>query len=124
MTYPLTKKTSARLLALCLTFTASPLLALPMVGNTPNVLSFGVGNSPTNDGIARIGDMPVGYRYQYFTGGLGQDDWRYWNAPDGAFADLWLNETKEAGLTPVINYYELVHAGPHQGEDPPYQNMQ
>jgi hypothetical protein len=111
-------------LTLALAVPATPVLALPMAGNTPNVLSFGVGNSPALDGIARIGDMPVGYRYQYFTGGLGDGDWRHWNAPDGAFADLWLNESKEAGLMPVINYYELVHAAPHPGEDPPYRNLQ
>ncbi|MGR8935992.1 MAG: cellulose binding domain-containing protein [Gammaproteobacteria bacterium] len=115
--------TCAAILALSLTGAALPVSALPMAGNTPNVLSFGVGNSPVG-GIERIGDMPVGYRYQYFTGGLGADDWRHWNTPDGAFADLWLNESREAGLMPVLTYYELVHAAPYTGEDPPFNNLQ
>lgn len=113
----------AVVLALSLSGVAAPVLALPMAGNSPNVLSFGVGNNPLG-GIARIGDMPVGYRYQYFTGGLGVNDWRHWNTPDGAFADQWLNESREAGLMPVVTYYELVHAAPHAGEDPPFRNMQ
>jgi hypothetical protein len=116
-------KTLTVCLALALTAPAPTIQALPMAGHTPPVLSFGVGNSPVG-GVARIGDMPVGYRYQYFTGGLGNDDWRHWNTPDGAFADLWLNESREAGLMPVMTYYELVHAAPHTGEDPPFRNMQ
>lgn len=111
------------ILAFALTAPATAVLALPMAGNTPPVLSFGVGNNPAG-GIDRIGDMPLGYRYQYFTGGLGANDWRHWNVPDGAFADLWLNESREAGLMPVVTYYELVHAAPHVGEDPPFRNLQ
>lgn len=108
--------------ALSVALPAASALALPMAGNTARVLSFGLGNSGLGD-IGRIGDLPVAYRYQYFTGGLGNDDWRRWSVPDGAFADLWLNETREAGKMPVISYYELVHAAPYAGEDPPYNNM-
>lgn len=113
----------AALLALSLALPALPALALPMAGNTPPVLSFGVGNSPVG-GIERHADMPLGYRYQYFAGGLGANDWRHWNVPDGAFADLWLNESRDAGLVPVVTYYELVHAQPYVNEDPPYRNLQ
>jgi hypothetical protein len=109
--------------ALQLTLAASPGQALPMAGNTPPVLSFGVGNSPVGS-LDRIGDMPLGYRYQYFTGGLGADDWRFWSAPDGAFLDNWLNETRDAGLVPVVTYYEVVHAEPNPGDDPPLENLQ
>ncbi|QSA96502.1 cellulose binding domain-containing protein [Methylococcus sp. EFPC2] len=97
--------------------------ALPLAGNTPGVLSFGVGNNPIG-GISRLSGMPVGYRYQYFTGGLGGNDWRNWNSPDGAFADLWLKESRDAGLTPVVTYYNLVPATPYAYEDPPFRNLQ
>ena len=45
----------------------TPALALPMADHTPPTLSFGVGNIPVG-GTGRIGDMPVGYRYQIFRG--------------------------------------------------------
>ncbi len=105
-----------------MTLAISQAFALPMEGNTPNVLSFGFDN-PTG-AIDRLTDMPVGYRYRYLTGGLGADDWRHWNSPDGSFVDRWLNESREAGLVPVLSYYEIVHAEPNPGEEPPLQNLQ
>jgi hypothetical protein len=110
-------------IGLSMALTMSQAFALPMEGNTPNVLSFGFGNNPVG-AIDRLADMPVGYRYQYFTGGLGAGDWRNWSVPDGSFADQWLNESREAGLVPVITYYEIVHAEPNPGGDPPLQNLQ
>lgn len=123
MTNRFTRKTQAALLALSLSALASPAHALSMAGNTPPVFSFGVGNNAIG-GTSRLAGMPVGYRYQYFTGGLGANDWRSWNSPDGAFADLWLKESRDAGLTPVVTYYEIVHAAPYAYEDPPYRNLQ
>jgi hypothetical protein len=117
------RRTRSALLALSLSVSASPALALPMAGNTPAVLSFGVGNNPLG-GIGRLAGMPVGYRYQYFTGGLGANDWRSWNSPDGAFADLWLKESRDAGLVPVVTYYEIVPAAPYAYEEPPLRNLQ
>lgn len=119
----LSRKTRSALLALSLSASISSALALPMAGNTPAVLSFGVGNNALG-GISRLADMPVGYRYQYFTGGLGANDWRTWNAPDGAFADLWLKESRDAGLMPVVTYYNIVPAAPYAYEDPPFRNLQ
>jgi len=123
MTKKHSPKTRAALLALSLSMSASAALALPLAGNTPNILSFGVGNNPIG-GIDRLAGMPVGYRYQYFSGGLGANDWRHWNSPDGAFADLWLKESRDAGLVPVVTYYEIVHAAPYTYEDPPFRNLQ
>lgn len=113
-------KTAANI---AIALTLSKAYALPMQNNTPNMLSFGFGNSPVG-ASDRLADMPVGYRYQYFTGGLGTDDWRYWGNSDGSFADQWLNESREAGLVPVVTYYEIVHAEPNPGGDPPFKNLQ
>jgi hypothetical protein len=113
----------AVMLALSLAAVSSPVLALPMAGHTPPVFSFGVGNNALG-GIGRLAGLPVGYRYQYFTGGLGADDWRHWNSPDGAFADQWLRESRDAGLVPVVTYYEIVHAAPNRYQDPPFDNLQ
>ncbi|MDD2761019.1 MAG: cellulose binding domain-containing protein [Methylomonas sp.] len=113
----------AGLLACGLSLLAPTVSALPMAGNTPPVLAMGVGNSPVGE-AGRHADMPVGYRFQYFTGGLGADDWRNWLTPDGTFADKWLQESYQAGTTPVITYYEIVHAAPYRFEEPPTRNLQ
>ena len=117
------KTAHAGLLACGLLLLAPTVSALPMAGNTPPVLAMGVGNSPVAE-AGRHADMPVGYRFQYFTGGLGADDWRKWLSPDGSFADKWLQESYQAGLTPVITYYEIVHAAPYRFEEPPTRNLQ
>lgn len=106
-----------------LSILAPAVSALPMAGNTPPILAMGVGNSPVGE-AGRHADMPLGYRFQYFTGGLGADDWRKWLSPDGSFADKWLEESHQAGLTPVITYYEIVHAAPYRFEEPPSRNLQ
>lgn len=96
---------------------------LPLTGHVPAVLSFGVGNNALDD-ISRLGGMPVAYRYQYLTGGLDYpNDWRHWNSPDGAFVDLWLAESKAAGLMPVLTYYEIVPAQPNAYQEPPLANL-
>ena len=122
MTLPQPLPLMAAMVGLTLALPHGDARALSMQGNTPPVLSFGVGNSPVG-ALDRIGDLPLGYRYQYFTGGLGKDDWRSWSTPDGAFLDQWLNESHDAGLVPVVSYYEVVHAAPHPGEDPPLRNL-
>ena len=123
MKYIIPRSVKAGFLASGLSLLAPAVSALPMAGNTPPVLSMGVGNSPVGE-AARHADMPVGYRFQYFTGGLGAEDWRQWLSPDGTFADKWLQESHQAGLTPVITYYEIVHAAPYRFEEPPTRNLQ
>lgn len=110
-------------LGLSLALAISQALALPMNGNTPNVLSFGFDNNISGS-IDKSSDLPAGYRYHYLTGGLGVDDWRHWNSPDGAFVDQWLKDSNDAGLVPVLSYYEIVHAEPNPDVEPPLQNLQ
>jgi hypothetical protein len=59
------------------------------------------------------------WRYQYLTGGVGTDNgWRGWN-PDGTFVSKYVAESRAAGLTPVLTYYQLLpsgHAGGSEAE--------
>lgn len=59
---------------------------------------------------------PMGFVYQYLTGGAGQPgNWRGWNDPDGQFATDFIRDTRDAGMTPVFTYYQLLYTRPGTG---------
>jgi hypothetical protein len=81
----------------------------------------GIGASDQPNGAAPLAQKVPGidFRYQYLTGGLGDNGWSHWN-PNGQFVSLYVRESVKAGITPVFTYYQALSASPGRagaGED-------
>jgi hypothetical protein len=94
---------------------AAAAVALPSWA--PAHLELGLASQP--GGARHVRDEHATWRYQYLTGGVNTGSgWSTWN-PDGTFASLYVRESRRAGVTPVLTYYQLLPsrgAGDGQGE--------
>jgi hypothetical protein len=87
---------------------ATALLAAAAVAWPPAHLELGLASSP--GGAAHVRRLHAGWRYQYLTGGVDTGHgWSTWN-PDGTFASNYVRESRVAGRTPVLTYYQLLQS--------------
>jgi hypothetical protein len=78
-------------------------------GWPPAQLELGLASPP--GGAAHVRHLHAGWRYQYLTGGVDTGHgWSTWN-PDGEFASNYVRESRAAGRTPVLTYYQLLQSG-------------
>jgi hypothetical protein len=63
------------------------------------------------------------YRYTYMTGDPNGSNWSNWNSPRGEYARWFLRDSDKMGLIPVMTWYQLVHASPNAGQEPPIDNI-
>lgn len=84
----------------------------------PSHVAIGLGNFDL--AWMNASGVPWGYRYQYLSGGVNTGaGWSTWNDPPGEFALLYMNASDNAGLLPVLTYYQLRGSTPNpDGEDP------
>jgi hypothetical protein len=80
------------------------------------VLGIGVADQP--NGAAPLARKVPGidFRYQYLTGGLGENGWSHWNE-NGTFVTRYVKESVKAGITPVFTYYQALPASPVDGAE-------
>jgi hypothetical protein len=96
-------------------FAAAAAVALPSWA--PAHVALGLAGRP--GGAQHVRQEHATWRYQYLTGGVNTGSgWSTWN-PDGTFASRYVAESRRAGITPVLTYYQLLQshgAGDGQGE--------
>lgn len=80
------------------------------------VLGIGVSDQPGGAGPLTQRVPGIDFRYQYLTGGLGDNGWSHWN-PDGTFVSLYVRESVRAHITPVFTYYQALSASPSPGAE-------
>ncbi len=80
-------------------------------------LALGLSSQPGT--AAHVKASHATWRYQYLAGGVNTGSgWATWN-PDGTFVSRYVRESRRAGLTPVLTYYQLLPsrgAGEGRGE--------
>jgi hypothetical protein len=77
-------------------------------------LELGLSSQPGTAAEQRA-QAPFGFRYQYLAGGVNTGSgWSTWN-PNGSFVSLYLNESRNAHVTPVLTYYMLLQSRPAVG---------
>lgn len=95
------------------TLLAAAAAALP--GWPPAHLELGLASPP--GGAAHVRALHARYRYQYLAGGVDTGSgWATWN-PDGTFVRRYVGESRAAGRTPVLTYYQLLQSKPGRGGD-------
>jgi hypothetical protein len=63
------------------------------------------------------------FRSQYLAGGVNTGGgWATWN-PDGAFVTMYAQESHDAGIIPVFDYYMLLQSAPATGSDERAKNL-
>jgi hypothetical protein len=83
-------------------------LAAALPGWAPGHVELGLANGP--GGAAHVRGYHARWRYQYLTGGVDTGHgWSTWN-PDGAFTANYVRESRRAGVTPVLTYYQLLQS--------------
>jgi hypothetical protein len=88
-------------------------LALPASAEARR-LELGLSSQPGTAAKQR-GHAPFGFRYQYLAAGVNTGSgWSTWN-PDGSFVSLYVDESRKAGVTPVLTYYNLLQSRPAVG---------
>lgn len=88
----------------------------PLPPGWPRTLQLGSGDGPGGADELR-GRAAYGFRYQYLAGGVNTGDgWETWNE-GGKFVDYYVQESKDAGITPVFSYYMIRQSLP--GRDDP-----
>lgn len=94
---------------------AAAAIALP--GWAPAHVELGLASQP--GGAQHVRAEHATWRYQYLAGGVNTGSgWSTWN-PDGTFVSRYVRESRRAGVTPVLTYYQLLQshgAGDGQGE--------
>ncbi len=74
--------------------------------------SLGLGTSDGPGGAEQVQAEGFRFRYQYLAGGVNTGNgWRTW-APNGAFAENYVEESVEAGVIPVFSYYMVRQSEP------------
>jgi hypothetical protein len=93
-------------------------LAAALPGWAPSHVELGLANCCAN-GATHARAYHASWRYQYLTGGVNTGHgWATWN-PDGTYTSNYVRESRRAGVTPVLTYYQLLQshgAGDGQGE--------
>lgn len=88
---------------------AAPLPSRP--AGWPATLQLGLADAPGGARTARV-KYGVRMRYQYLAGGVNTGSgWATWN-PGGRFVSAYVAESRRAGITPVLTYYNLRHSLP------------
>jgi hypothetical protein len=89
-------------------------LAAALPAWAPSHVEVGLANGP--GGAAHVRAEDARWRYQYLTGGVNTSyNWKDWN-PDGEFTSNYVRESRRAGVTPVLTYYQLLQSkGPDNG---------
>src|SRR5262249_32066648 len=83
----------------------------PLPSGWPTTLQLGVTDG-SGDAARLATDAPYGFRYQYLSGGVNTGGgWATWNA-NGSFASNYIQESIQAGITPVFTYYMLYQSTP------------
>jgi hypothetical protein len=83
-------------------------LAAALPGWAPSHVELGLANGP--GGAAHVRAYHARWRYQYLTGGVNTSyNWKSWN-PDGQFVTNYVRESRRAGVTPVLTYYQLLQS--------------
>jgi hypothetical protein len=86
----------------------------------PRHLGLGLMSSPEQLGWMTGSGIPWDYRYQYLTGGVNTGSgWTNWNSPYGSFADMYMENSGNAGYIPMFTYYQIVPSAP----DPSSENV-
>ena len=98
------------------------LAPVPLPAGWPARFELGAVSQPgTAAGLARR--APLGFRYQYLTGGVdSRNGWTHWN-PGGSFATRYLDESRQAGMRTVFTYYQVLPSNPSQGGGEPERDL-
>jgi hypothetical protein len=96
---------------------ASAKKALPPLPQTwPKTLQIGLTDEP-GDAAALRTKAPLGFRYQYLSGGVNTGSgWATWD-PNGTFASSYAQESWSHGFIPVFSYYMLLQSKPAGGDE-------
>jgi hypothetical protein len=87
---------------------AAALLAAAAVAWPPAHLELGLASPP--GGAAHVRRLHTRWRYQYLAGGVDTGHgWATWDR-DGTFASRYVRESRVAGRTPVLTYYQLLQS--------------
>jgi hypothetical protein len=99
--------------------TATPVAGLPPVPpGVPPYFSYGLFNGDPNTIPAGV---PWDFRYQYLAGGANTGEgWATWNNPPGQYALNFINASRERGMIPSFQYYQILQSAPHYDE---YANL-
>jgi hypothetical protein len=93
-------------------------LAAALPGWAPAHLELGLANCCDN-GARHARRYHARWRYQYLTGGVNTGHgWATWN-DDGTYVSNYVRESRRAGVTPVLTYYQMLQsngAGDGKGE--------
>jgi hypothetical protein len=120
-------RSSATILTAFVAAFCAPLLARPAAaggvalpplpaGWPYTTLELGVANPPPNAVGASYG-LPLGFRYQYLTGGANTGKgWASWNGGGGAFVTDYIKQAVSDRLMPVFTYYQVYQSAPAAGD--------
>ncbi|HEX8101984.1 MAG TPA: hypothetical protein VF533_05205 [Solirubrobacteraceae bacterium] len=109
-------------LAACALLPGAAPAAVPLPGGWPDRFEIGLASQPGTAAAIRR-QAPLGFRYQYLTGGVdGANGWRHWN-PGGSFATRYLQESERAGLRSVFTYYQLLPSRAARGGSEPDRDL-
>ena len=104
----------AAAVALALVPAAAEAKLPPRPDGWPKRLQVGLADQPGGAADVRR-RAAYGFRYQYLAGDVrGQSGWQNWN-PDGTFVSRYVEESRQAGITPVLSWYTLQHSRPGMG---------
>jgi hypothetical protein len=98
--------------------TALPLaaIAVPIPAGWPHHLALGLTDQP-GGAQALESHAPLDMRYQYLAGGVNTGHgWSTWNE-NGTFASMYVSESINAHVIPVLTYYQLLQSYPAAGTD-------
>jgi hypothetical protein len=88
----------------------------PLPKGWPTTLQLGMADPP-GDAAALHKEVPLGFRYQYLSGGANTGSgWTTWN-PNGSFVTMYDQESWAAGMIPVFSYYMLLQSKPGGGSE-------
>ncbi|MFL5828919.1 MAG: hypothetical protein ACJ76X_03290 [Solirubrobacteraceae bacterium] len=97
-----------------------PLAAVPV--GWPHHVAVGL-SDPPGDATALTRHAHLDLRYQYLAGGVNTSSgWSTWN-PHGTFVSNYVGESIEAGVTPVLTYYQLLQSRPSAGSDELHRDL-
>jgi hypothetical protein len=101
----------------------STLPALP--ARWPRTLQVGLTDGPGGAAALRR-SAPFGFRYQYLSGGANTGSgWATWDV-GGSFVTSYVSESRDAGITPLFSYYQVLQSAPGNAQAEPtsdYTNL-
>jgi hypothetical protein len=104
---------------------ARPAILPPLPAGWPAAFELGMADG-LGDAAGIRATAPFALRSQYLAGGVNTGNgWTTW-APDGAYVTQYAKESFDRGITPVFDYYMLLHSNPSTGDgegDKDYSNL-